>query len=71
MCGSSMLYRADKEGHPESPHLDRMYVTVANLVDPMDRTPTAHVSYEERVGWLDFADDVPKHRGKTDERIDN
>jgi hypothetical protein len=70
ICGSSMLYRAVREGHPESPRLDRMYVTVASLLDPMDREPQAHVSYEERVPWLQFTDSVPKHRGKTDERID-
>ena len=65
-----MLYRADQEGHPESPNLDRMYVTVASLVDPMDQDPKVHVSYEERVAWMQYKDGLPKHRGKTDEQMD-
>jgi hypothetical protein len=65
-----MLYRADQEGHPESPQLNRIYVTLASLVDPVDRAPQSHVSYEERVSWMQFDDGLPKHRGKTDEEIE-
>jgi len=68
-CGSSMLYRADKAGHPESPKLDRMYVTAASLIDPLDREPAVHVSYEERLSWSRWHDGLPKHRGKTDETM--
>jgi len=68
-CGSSGLYRADREGHPESPKLDRMYVAVGALIDPLDREPEAHVSYEERVAWFQPHDGLPKHRGKTDEQM--
>ena len=68
-CGSSMLYRADRAGHPESPRLDRIYVTVASLIDPLDREPDAHVSYEEHVPWLRLTDGLPKHRGKTGETV--
>ncbi len=68
-CGSSMLYRANREGHPESPRLDRMYVTAASLIDPLDREPDAHVSYEERVPWHRFSDELPKYRGKTGETM--
>ena len=70
-CGSSMLYRADKEGHPESPKTDRMYVSVGSLVDAMDQEPKAHVSYEERQPWFHLDDGLAKHRGKTDETIDD
>lgn len=63
-CGSSMLYRAIAEGHPESPKTDRVYVTVASLRDPMDRPPVAHVSYEERVPWHQVGDELPKVTGK-------
>ena len=70
-CGSSMLYRAEREGHPEAPKLDRMYVAVGCLLDPPDRAAQAHVSYEERVPWFTPGDALPKHRGKTDERIDD
>lgn len=69
-CGSSLLYRAIAPGHHEAPKLDRMYVTVASLVDPIDQPANAHVSYEERVPWLTIGDDVPKFRGKGKERID-
>lgn len=68
-CGSSMLYRADREGHPESPKTDRMYVCVGSLVDPLDREPAVHVSYEERLPWVCGRDGLPKHRGKTDETL--
>lgn len=69
ICGSSMLYRADREGHPEAPKLDRMYVTAASLIDPIDKEPKAHVSYEEKLSWLNMPDAIPKHRGKTDETL--
>lgn len=68
-CGSPMLYRADREGHPEGPRTDRMYVTVGSLLDPLDRTPECHVSFEERVSWMDPADGLPRYRGKGGERI--
>lgn len=68
-CGSSMLYRARSEGHPEAPKVDRMYVAVGSLVDPMDRQASAHVSFEERVPWFEPTDALPKHRGKTDQRM--
>jgi hypothetical protein len=68
-CGSSLLYRAVGEGHPEHPQVDRVYVTAASL-DGLDRSPTAHVSFEERVEWLAIGDELPKRRGKTGERIE-
>ena len=68
-CGSSMLYRAIAEGHPEKPKQDRMYVTVASL-ETMDRAPSVHVSYEERVPWFAARDGLPKHRGKSDETVE-
>ncbi len=68
-CGSSMLYKADREGHHESPKLDRMYVSVGSLIDPMDQPAKVHVSWEERLPWLHVNDGLPKHRGKSDEVI--
>lgn len=65
-CGSSMLYRAIAEGHPEKPKPERMYVTAASL-DALDKSPAVHVSWEEKIGWLQVPDGLPKHRGKTDE----
>lgn len=68
-CGSSMLYRADKEGHHESPKLDRMYITAASL-DRLDRAPGAHVSFEEHSDLIEGFTDLPGFRGKSDERIE-
>jgi len=68
-CGSSMLYRADKEGHHEDPKLDRMYIAAASL-DHLDRVPGGHVSYEERSDLLDGFSDLPRFRGKGEERMD-
>jgi len=68
-CGSSMLYRAIKAGHPESPKLDRMYVSAGSLTGPMDRAPSAHVSYEERLPWLEVADHLTRYRGKGPEEM--
>jgi hypothetical protein len=46
-----------------------MYVAVGSLIDPLDREPTDHVSYEERVAWLRVHDDLPTRRGKTEETL--
>jgi len=70
-CGSSMLYRADKAGHHESPKLENMYVSVGSLIDPMDQPPKVHVSYEERLAWMHAKDGLAKHRGKTDDIIED
>ena|SRR3989338_2109637 len=67
-CGSSMLYQADKKGHPESPKLDRIYVSTGSL-NKIDRTPTTHVSYEEKVSWYAPLDHLDKYRGKGEEKI--
>ncbi len=68
-CGSSLLYRAVAEGHPESPGLDRMYVSAACL-DHLDRAPRCHVSYEEHTALLEGFAAIPKYRGKTDEEME-
>ncbi len=69
-CGSSLLYEAKKEGHPESPKPDRMYISAGSLIDALDREVAGHVSYEERVNWFKIEDKLPKFRGKCIERID-
>jgi catechol 2,3-dioxygenase-like lactoylglutathione lyase family enzyme len=68
-CGTTLFYRADVEGHAESPRINATYVTVASLDDPLDRAPSVHVSFEEHVAWLEPNDRLPKHVGKTEERI--
>jgi hypothetical protein len=69
-CGSSMLYRAIKEGHPENPKLKRMYVAVGSLIDELDQPPGAHVSYEEHTDWIEDFDQLPRYRAKSEEKID-
>lgn len=63
-CGSSLLYNVLKEGHPESPKLDRMYVSAGSLISPLDRELSSHVSYEEKLNWLPIFDSLPKFKGK-------
>jgi hypothetical protein len=65
-CGSSLFYRADKEGHHESPRLDCMYISAGSL-DRLDRPPAAHVSFEEHSELLEGFGEIPKYRGKSDE----
>ena len=69
-CGSPMFYRAEKQGHPESPKLDRMYISAGSIIDPLDREPQVHVSYEEKLPWMKAKDGLPKHRGKTEEKME-
>ena len=69
-CGSQMFYVADQPGHPENPSLDRVYVAAGALDDLADVRPEAHVSWEEHVPWIEGAEALPRHRGKTTERID-
>jgi hypothetical protein len=65
-CGSSMLYRAVGEGHPESPRTDCMYISAASL-ERIDRDPQSHVSFEEHSRLLAGFTSIARHRGKTDE----
>lgn len=64
-----MLYRAEREGHPENPRPDRMYIS-AGCLDALDRSPESHVSFEEHSKLLDGFSEIPKYRGKTDKKID-
>lgn len=69
-CGSSMFYVADSEGHPESPRTHSVYVTVGSLIDPMDRPPSGHYSYEEHMEFDKAHDRLPCFLGKTHQTID-
>lgn len=69
VCGSSLFYRADREGHHESPKIDRMYLSAACL-DQLDRYPGAHVSWEEHSGLLERFFELARFRGKTNERME-
>ncbi|HKE15421.1 MAG TPA: GFA family protein [Kofleriaceae bacterium] len=69
-CGSHLLYRADGEGHPESPRVGHVYVSAACLEPPLDRELEGHVSFEEKLPWFPVADSLPKQRGKGLEELD-
>lgn len=69
-CGSHLLYDVIKDGHPESPKTDRMYVSVACLTPPLDQEPSAHYSFEERVPWLHVSDLLTKYKSKGPERLE-
>ncbi|MGZ3747536.1 MAG: GFA family protein [Pseudobdellovibrionaceae bacterium] len=62
-CGTSLLYDCDYA--PE-----KIYFTLANITGDLDRKPDSHVSYEERIHWFPFKDDLPKFKEKSDERMD-
>jgi hypothetical protein len=53
VCGSTLLFESSR--WPGEVH-----VVVANLVDPLDRAPEAHVFYDDRVSWVELGDDLPR-----------
>ena len=61
-CGTSILQTTR-----HSPGIT--YVVAASLVDAMDRDPEGHMSFEEKVSWLDVEDDLPKFNEKTSDLI--
>ncbi len=69
VCSSPMFYVADQAGQPQAPTLNHVYVSVGSLTSAIEDRPVAHVSYEERVGWIEGADALPKFEAKTDVRL--
>jgi hypothetical protein len=63
-----MLYIADFPGHPDNPGVGQVYVSAGALEDGSAIRPTAHVSYEEHVRWIEAAERLPHFRGKTNVR---
>lgn len=47
----------------------RTYIVVASLVDPLDREPGSHVSYEEHVPWIKVNDGLPQYKEKASEKL--
>jgi hypothetical protein len=64
-----MFYVADLDGHPDAPKVGHVYVSFGSLTSAIDDRPSAHVSYEERVSWIEGSNQLPKFRGKTDEQM--
>ncbi len=51
------------------PAKGRIYITVASLIDKLDREPDSHVSYEEHVDWFKVNDELPQYRDKASDRM--
>jgi hypothetical protein len=62
-CGSQLFMRYDAE--PEW-----AYVAMGSLTTAPERGPSKHYSYEERVEWFAFRDELPKVKGKTGEEVE-
>jgi hypothetical protein len=59
-CGSHLFMHYDAE--PEW-----VWVALGTFTTAPAREPDRHYSFEERVAWFPFSDDLPKLRGKSDE----
>ena len=55
-CGTPISFRSEKMS-------DVMHFYVAAMDDPAEFSPTLHVAHEERLPWLDLADELPIHIG--------
>jgi hypothetical protein len=53
ICGSSLFFETTR-----SP--DTIDVTLASLAGAIDREPQLHVHFDDRVGWIPVADDLPR-----------
>jgi hypothetical protein len=59
-CGTPMAYENDKDP-------DEIHLYAATLASSADFAPQFHVHYEERVPWVELADDLPRHEGESDD----
>lgn len=56
-CGTPLFYESlDENGI--------IYAPTASFVDLPNLLPNRHVSFEEKVPWLDITDSLPKYHGK-------
>jgi hypothetical protein len=55
-CGSTLF--CESTHHPDS-----VDIVLANLNDPIDRAPQAHVFFESRVDWVNVEDGLPRLSG--------
>ena len=53
-CGTPLTYESDR--FPGETHF-----YISTLDDPQSLPPAFHVFYEERIRWLEIADDLPRH----------
>ncbi len=43
-----------------------IYLPTSCFISEIDLKPTRHVSFEEKVSWLEVNDQLPKYKGKTE-----
>ena len=55
-CGSTLF--CESVHHP-----DRLDITLANVAEPIDRTPQVHVYYDDRAAWIEAEDKLPRLGG--------
>ncbi|SES31727.1 Uncharacterized conserved protein [Tranquillimonas rosea] len=55
-CGTPMTYA--RQSDP-----DEVHVLAGTLDDPAEVTPTRHDFWDEKLPWLELADDLERHRG--------
>ena len=53
-CGTPLTYESDR--FPGETHF-----YISTFDDPQELCPTFHVFYEERLRWLEIADDLPRY----------
>jgi hypothetical protein len=58
-CGSHLFMHYDADA-------EWAWVALGSLTTEPDRPPDRHYSFEERVAWFPFRDELPKLRGKSD-----
>jgi len=52
-CGSPLTFYFD-------PEPDMIWITIGSMDDPGAIRPTAHWYTDDKVGWVDLHDDLPK-----------
>jgi hypothetical protein len=57
-CGSTLFCRLDE-------HPGVVDVTLANVIDELDRAPDAHVFFSDRAAWTKVGDGLPRLGGKS------
>jgi hypothetical protein len=57
-CGSTLFCRLET-------HAGIVDVTLANLLDPLDREPSMHVFFSDGAAWTKVGDELPRLGGKT------
>ncbi len=57
-CGSSLF--CESKRNP-----DEVDVVLANVDDAIDRTPDAHIYFDDRAPWTQLGDDLPRLGGDT------